>query len=143
MSSKDPFERAIAMSPEGEMKRDKMVDGWGVKARTSKGSNKLFRKNIDAGYVPDEEKKHKVYIPLEDFVKRLEQMRLVKNVYVVDDTREELGSVSILLKLHNLGSFSPEELELGNGTITNFLETFLVEDSYQSIISFQYTEVYE
>lgn len=81
-------------------------------------------------------------VSIDDYVTDLKEFKIVKDVYVLSDEREEDGTVSILLKLIPLMSVPPGAFDTENERITKYLESTSIHDAREVHVSFQYTEIF-
>lgn len=82
-------------------------------------------------------------ISLEEYVEDLKEFKIVKDVYVLSDDREDDGTVSILIKLIPLMSLAPHVFDAENKHVTNYLQSTSIVYAKEIHVSFQYTEVYK
>lgn len=82
-------------------------------------------------------------VSLEEYVEDLKEFRIIKEVYVLSDEREEDGTVSILIKLIPLRSIQQTAFDKENEHITAYLDSTSIKEAEEVHVSFQYTEVYK
>lgn len=98
-------------------------------------------------YIGDEVGKEtsevKQVVELAEYTSDLKEFKIIKDVYVLSDDREDDGTISVLIKLIPLMSIPAQAFEAENNRITSYLQSTSVYQAKEIHVSFQYTEVYK
>lgn len=161
-SNDDPWK----MSPEAKKKVEEITKGWGVKEYSKTGSvmskpqSYVAKPSVgwDNKTTEPEKKQHARYladvkgkeapdvaqiVSIDEYVNDLKEFKIIKDIYVLSDDREEDKTLSVLIKLMPLMQLPPHVFDAENDRVTRYLQSTSVQDADEVHVSFQYTEVFK
>lgn len=153
------------MTPEAEKKRDEALKGWGKTTvplhqpprllDTLKEKRETKRAGWTMEYEPSDRARYladkrgasmadtKQTIDIDAYVKDLKDFKIVQDVYILSDDREDDDTVTVLIKLKPLLSIPANVFDAENNHITNYLTSTKIVGAEEVHVSFQYTEVFK